>query len=556
MALRAFSTALADAGRVVPKTMYADREEALRGSQRGASDAGTPPAPARADDPVARERELHEQLRRRAAESRRGAAPEPAAASPGAYDQDRGAHEYRASRRRGEDAEEDLERSWRRRRDDGSHYSPRYADDRYADDRWRRGGGGRRGEDSAWRGHYERYGGDSYRGGSPRQDDEYEARSVFCSQLAEQAEQRDLGEFLEEHLGPDTVSAVCLVKHRESGRSKGIAYVELAHAGLVPRAQELSGRKLFGLPILVQSSEAGRRYSRPNVEYVMRTSSGRGPSAPSGPIMPPGAMVAPSAGGGAGASSRLHVGNLRFDIGAEHLRSVFAPFGEVEDVEMPTDSGGRSRGMAFVQYKRIEDATAALDQLNGFELAGRQMRISTVASRAQGGPQGMTGYGPRPGARAHTITSSFDEGGGAGVSSSAQRYALMEKLARTDPASTGAHEQARPATIPESVTASLVLKHMFSPAEYVPDADGRWLTGSETERNWDTELREDVRGECEKYGQVLLVHVERDSPHGEVFVSFRDVDACQRAKAALHGRFFGGNRVEAILYVRTPRQLG
>ena len=40
---------------------------------------------------------------------------------------------------------------------------------------------------------------------------------------------------------------------------------------------------------------------------------------------------------------------------------------------------------------------------------------------------------------------------------------------------------------------------MFNPAE-------------ETERDWDTDLRDDVKSECEtKYGKVLEIYVEKDS---------------------------------------------
>jgi RNA recognition motif-containing protein len=36
---------------------------------------------------------------------------------------------------------------------------------------------------------------------------------------------------------------------------------------------------------------------------------------------------------------------------------------------------GRSKGYAFVQYKRAEDAKMALDQMEGFELAGRTVGL-------------------------------------------------------------------------------------------------------------------------------------------------------------------------------------
>src|SRR6266478_3412964 len=73
-----------------------------------------------------------------------------------------------------------------------------------------------------------------------------------------------------------------------------------------------------------------------------------------------------------------------------HLNQVFEPFGELEFVDLHKDSvTGRSKGYAFVQYvyqfivsfgiphsfplryKRSEDARMALEQMDGFELAGR-----------------------------------------------------------------------------------------------------------------------------------------------------------------------------------------
>lgn len=55
--------------------------------------------------------------------------------------------------------------------------------------------------------------------------------------------------------------------------------------------------------------------------------------------------------------------------------------------------------------------------------------------------------------------------------------------------------------------------------------------------------------EAEKYGPVRHVFVEKDSPDGEVYVSFGDAEHAQQARNALHGRYFGGQRIEANLYV-------
>lgn len=57
---------------------------------------------------------------------------------------------------------------------------------------------------------------------------------------------------------------------------------------------------------------------------------------------------------------------------------------------------------------------------------------------------------------------------------------------------------------------------MFDPEKYVCSyvhlCFSLNLVSSETERDWDRDLAEDVKGECEdKYGRVEFIMVERDS---------------------------------------------
>lgn len=71
-------------------------------------------------------------------------------------------------------------------------------------------------------------------------------------------------------------------------------------------------------------------------------------------------------------SDRLYVGSLHFNLTESDIKQVFEPFGELEFVDLHRDPmTGRSKGYAFVQYKRSEDAKMALEQMEGFELAGR-----------------------------------------------------------------------------------------------------------------------------------------------------------------------------------------
>ncbi|GAB2229645.1 hypothetical protein Droror1_Dr00013894 [Drosera rotundifolia] len=74
---------------------------------------------------------------------------------------------------------------------------------------------------------------------------------------------------------------------------------------------------------------------------------------------------------------RLFVGNLAFSIDSAKLAGVFETAGSVEMVEVIYDKvTGRSRGFGFVTMSTVEDVEAAAEQLNGYELEGRQIRVN------------------------------------------------------------------------------------------------------------------------------------------------------------------------------------
>ncbi|KAI0296160.1 hypothetical protein BC826DRAFT_968133 [Russula brevipes] len=327
----------------------------------------------------------------------------------------------------------------------------------------------------------------------PREDDS-EARSVFVSQLAARLTARDLGYFFEDKLGENTVLDARIVTDRLSRRSKGIGYVEFRSIEQVDKALSLSGTVVMGLPIMVQLTEAERNRLHPGDVNLN---------------LPPG-VSAPHGG-----AMQLYVGSLHFNLTEGDIKQVFEPFGELEFVDLHKDPvTGRSKGYAFVQYKRAEDARMALEQMDGFELAGRTLRVNTVHEK------GTTKY---------TTQDSLDESGGGNLNA-ASRQALMQKLARIEPSSK-LEPVARP-NIQAMESRCVLLKNMFSPEE-------------ETDSDWDKELAEDVKGECEtKYGPVDRIKVERES-QGEIYLKFGDVDAARKAVQGLNGRWFGGKQVSA-----------
>ncbi|KIM66228.1 hypothetical protein SCLCIDRAFT_1211456 [Scleroderma citrinum Foug A] len=334
---------------------------------------------------------------------------------------------------------------------------------------------------------------EDYNPDEPKEDDS-EARSVFVSQLAARLTARDLGYFFEDKLGESTVVDARIVTDRISRRSKGIGYVEFRTVELVERALALTGTIVMGLPIMIQLTEAERNRLHPGDGNLN---------------LPPGVNTSHGA-------MQLYVGSLHFNLTESDIRQVFEPFGELAFVDLHRDPmTGRSKGYAFIQYKRGEDAKMALEQMEGFELAGRTLRVNTVHEK---------------GSVRYTQQDSLDEAGGGNLNA-ASRQALMQKLARIEapPKLPPANKPSIPQTMQSR---SVLLKNMFHPEE-------------ETDRDWDKELGEDVKGECEeKYGKVDAIKVERDS-QGEIYLKFAAVESAKKAIQGLNGRWFGGRQITA-----------
>ena len=57
---------------------------------------------------------------------------------------------------------------------------------------------------------------------------------------------------------------------------------------------------------------------------------------------------------------------------------IFEPFGRIQSIQLMKDpETDRSKGYGFIVYHEAEDAKKAMEHLNGFELAGRPMKVLT-----------------------------------------------------------------------------------------------------------------------------------------------------------------------------------
>ena len=91
---------------------------------------------------------------------------------------------------------------------------------------------------------------------------------------------------------------------------------------------------------------------------------------------------------------KLYVGNMNYDTTEDTLHALFADVGQVESVNIITDRrSGRSKGFGFVEMATEEEAQAAISQLNGTTLDGRQ--ISLAEARPQRPRSDRRGRGRR-----------------------------------------------------------------------------------------------------------------------------------------------------------------
>lgn len=81
----------------------------------------------------------------------------------------------------------------------------------------------------------------------------------------------------------------------------------------------------------------------------------------------------------------IYIGNLSYQATADDLKAVFAEYGSVKRVVLPTDrETGRMRGFAFVEMTEDAQEDAAITELDGAEWMGRQLRVNKAKPKEEG----------------------------------------------------------------------------------------------------------------------------------------------------------------------------
>jgi len=193
-------------------------------------------------------------------------------------------------------------------------------------------------------------------------------KTAFLSNLAFSVDEEQIRGFL---VSCGTVSQVRLIKDFQ-GRSKGYAYVTFTSVEEAKRALEKDREKLEGRPVFV-SECAPDKTTRP-VKFKFATGLEK---------------------------NKLFVKGLPLTTTEDHLRALFSAFGNVTDVRLVTFRNGHSKGMAFVDFENVENATNALEKTDGKEFEGNVLSVAVSnppkrPSKADDEPPTMTRRTAKP----------------------------------------------------------------------------------------------------------------------------------------------------------------
>lgn len=370
-------------------------------------------------------------------------------------------------------------------------------------------------------------------------------RTVMLVCLHHKADERDVYEFFSTNAGK--VRDVQIIRDARTGRSKGVAYVEFYLQEATLKALALSGQAVKGQAIRVQPSQAEKNRAAQAAKAAIHYSAPR-----ETPL-------------------RLYVGGLTdslANISEEELKKLFSPFGEIEFIDLHRDPyTNKCKGFAFVQFKNASEAREAMTAMNGFQLAGKELKVGIATSDMQLGESASN-----PGALAlGNNNDSLDEDGkqeGPNYSPGMlkdgnDRLALMQKLQRDTthslPAamappsmgglpSVGARPMSygpgtmgggMPGMVPgqqlSTPSCIIVLHGMFNMAQVNLHTDPEFFN----------DIHADVEQECRKYGSVTKVWADKQSSRGDVWVRFADITSASNCQRALDRRWFAGQQIIA-----------
>ncbi len=122
-------------------------------------------------------------------------------------------------------------------------------------------------------------------------------------------------------------------------------------------------------------------------------------------------------------AKRIYVGGLPYSATEEDLEQLFSASGVVKDATIITDRyTGQAKGFGFIEMENDDEATAAINTLNGTQMGGRTLTVNEAKPREDrprtggGGGYGGSDGGNRSGGYGGGGGGGYGGGGGGGRS--------------------------------------------------------------------------------------------------------------------------------------------
>eukprot|EP01083_Nonionella_stella_P240057 839516_1 len=340
------------------------------------------------------------------------------------------------------------------------------------------------------------------------------------------------------------------------GRSKGFCFIEFEDGDDAERAIEtMNGFTLHGRQIKVGRPTALQRTAAPQ-NILNAGLGGMSTGGMSTGVMSENAQnvqdqvrhaiemtrsgVQPNA---AAANRRVYVGSIAWELQSENIKQVFEAFGQVLSCQLiPNPETGQHKGYGFVEFANEQSARDAVNNMNGFELCGRQLKVGPAKSGTAAPPM------PNRPNMQHNQMMAAAPPVPAGLP---PPVAMPPALPRA-----GAAPQHQPMALPPPTGNQKLDRMIGEVAHFGGPSCCLVLFNMVTPEEVDEGLRGEVREECSQYGQVdsVVCHVSDpnasrgDTSAVQIYVLFTQVDSAQRAMAGLDQRMFGGQVVTARLF--------
>lgn len=256
-----------------------------------------------------------------------------------------------------------------------------------------------------------------------------------------------------------------------------------------------------------------------------------------------------------GGSSRIYVGNVPFSLSSEDVKQIFEVFGTIVSCQLmhAQDGSTEHRGYGFLEYSTPAQSKLAIDTMNGFEVAGKQLKVNyATALRSAGAAPHVTS--PPPSATgANSIPLTPPTPGGydpIGVPS--------PPMSTPPPPPPPPQHCAQNLTGYPGLSGGDYYQQLQQAAYGGGGYDGSGVTAGNSSvimlcnlvsaEDVDNDLMDEVKEECSKYGEVVNVYMHTENSKVKIFVTFTTLQGAATAVAKLNDRWFGGRQIMAYAY--------